>query len=152
MTAGIQYPFGCSFSHTHIIACFPTFPRFPIHCAVIGGNLDLVKWLVDAHGCPLSMKRNLVSGTLQSLQTSKSRTLMDLAMTGRPKTDILQYLVSKNLSVSDTNDASLASKTLEALIRPGKKSFGRLHFSSSSCCDASAATVDDAVSEIEYYN
>ncbi len=113
----------------------------------MGGNLDLVKWLVDAHGCPLSVKRNPVSGVLQSIQTSNSRTLMDLAMTGRPKIDILQYLVSKNLSISDTSDASLASKTLEALMRPGNKSFDALT-STGSGCDESVSTVDDAVSEI----
>jgi len=117
---------------------------FPLHCAVMGGNLDLVKWLVDAHGCPLSVRRSPVSGTLQSIQTSEKRTLMDLAMTGRPKIDILQYLVGKNLSVSDTNDPALAAKTLEALMRPGNQSFGAL----TSCgtgCDASVTTVDDAV-------
>jgi len=116
---------------------------FPLHCAVMGGNLDLVKWLVDAHGCPLSVKRNPVSGALQSIQTSNSRTLMDLAMTGRPKIDILQYLVSKNLSISDTNDPLLAAKTLEALMSPGNQSFGALT-SSGSGCDESVATVDDA--------
>ena len=82
----------------------------------MGGNLDLVKWLVDAHGCPISMKRSPSSGKLQSVQTSKSRTLMDLVMTGRPKIDILQYFVSKNLSVSDTNDTSLVAKTFETLM------------------------------------
>jgi hypothetical protein len=111
----------------------------------MGGNLDLVKWLVEAHGCPLSVKRSPQSGTLKSVQTSKSRTLMDLAMTGRPKIDILQYLVGKNLSVSDTNDASLVSKTLETLMSPGNQSFGLLNFSNN-CCDRSVATVDDAVS------
>lgn len=116
---------------------------FPIHCAVMGGNLDLVKWLVEAHGCPLSVTRHPLSGTPQSLQTSKSRTLMDIAMTGRPKLDILQYLVGKNLSVSDTNDTSLASKTLETLMMPGNKSLGGLKLSNS-CCESSVATVDDA--------
>lgn len=118
---------------------------FPIHCAVMGGNLDLVKWLVEANDCPLSVKRPLSmkrspqSGTLQSVQTSKSRTLMDLAMTGRPKIDILQYLVGKNISVLDTKVAFLASKTLETLMSPGNQSFGLLNFSNNA-----VATVDDA--------
>jgi hypothetical protein len=113
---------------------------FPIHCAVIGGNLDLVKWLVEAHGCPLSVKRNPKSGILQSVQTSKGRSLMDLAMSGKPKTDILAYLVSKNLDVSDTFDSNLASKTLQSLMSTGSRSLGHLN----NTCDASVSTVEDA--------
>lgn len=134
-------------SHARIVVFFSTIQRFPVHCAVMGGNLDLVKWLVEAHGCPISVKRSPLSGTLQSVQTSKSRTLMDLAMTGRPKFDILQYLVGKNLSVSDTIDSSLASKTLDSLMRQGNQSFGILNVSNSGC-DASVATVEDAVCSI----
>jgi hypothetical protein len=127
-----------------IVVEIPTVPRFPIHCAVMGGNLDLVKWLVEAHGCPLSVKRSPLSFALQSVQTSKSRTLMDLAMTGRPKIDILQYLVGKNLSVTDTNDPTLAAKTLQTLMSSGAKSLCLLN-SPSNCCDTSVNTIDDAV-------
>ena len=117
----------------------------------MGGNLDLVKWLVEAHGCPISVKRSPMSGSLQSVQTSKSRTLMDIAMNGRPKIDILQYLVGKNLSASDTNDPSLASKTLDSLLSSGNQSFGLLKLSNS-CCDTSVATADDAVRRIARYD
>lgn len=131
----------------HILIYISTLAqRFPIHCAVMGGNLDLVKWLVDAHGCPISMKRSPSSGKLQSVQTSKSRTLMDLVMTGRPKIDILQYFVSKNLSVSDTNDTSLVAKTLETLMRTGNQSLGLTGLATwNNSCDASMSTVEDAV-------
>jgi hypothetical protein len=85
----------------------------------MGGNLDLVKWLVEVHDCPIAVKRDPKSGMLLSVQTSKSRTLVDLAMTGRPKIDILGYLIGKNLSVLDTKDPTLAPKTLQTLMSAG---------------------------------
>jgi hypothetical protein len=49
-----------------------------------------------------------------------NRSLIDLAMTGKPKLEVLRYLVmEKNLSVMDTKDPSLAPRTLEALLRAG---------------------------------
>lgn len=116
---------------------------FPIHCAVMGGNLDIVKWLVDAHGCPLSVKSKTKTGMAQSIQTSKSRTLMDLVMTGRPKIDILEFLVSKNMSVMDTNDPTLASKTLQTLMSKDNNLL-RTSGYANTCCDASASTIEDA--------
>jgi Zinc finger, C3HC4 type (RING finger) len=96
---------------------FPSY-RFPIHCAVMGGSLELVKWMVESHDVPISVRKTK-TGLPLSVQTSKSRTLIDLAMTGRPKIDILGYLVSKNLSVIDCKDQTLASKTLQTLLRAG---------------------------------
>lgn len=90
--------------------------RFPVHCAVMGGSIDLVRWLVDTHLCPVSVTRGS-KGQLLSVQTSARRTLLDVAMTGRPKMDILAYLVSKGLSLTDVKDPSLPTKTLEAMLK-----------------------------------
>jgi len=92
---------------------------FPIHCAVMGGNVELVKWLVEREDCPLSVRQDPKSGMQCSVQTSARRTLIDLAMTGKPKIDILSYLVQKNLSVLDTKDPKLAPKTLQTLLGAG---------------------------------
>jgi len=92
---------------------------FPVHCAVMGGNLKIVQWLIEVQGCPYSIRRDPKTRTLQSVQTSANRTLIDLAMTGKPKIDILGYLVKKNLSVLDTKDPNLAPKTLQILMRAG---------------------------------
>ena len=82
--------------------------------------METLKWLVDKHGCPISIKQDSRTGRLQSVQTSAGRSLIDLAMTGKPKLAILRYLVmEKNLSVMDTKDPSLAPRTLEALLRSG---------------------------------
>lgn len=94
--------------------------RFPVHCAVLGANVETLKWLVDKHGCPISINKDSRTGRLQSVQTSAGRSLVDLAMTGKPKLAVLRYLVmEKNLSVMDTKDPSLAPRTLEALLRAG---------------------------------
>jgi len=82
--------------------------------------VETLKWLVDKHGCPISLQKDSRSGRLQSVQTSAGRSLIDLAMTGKPKLAVLRYLVmEKNLSVMDTRDSSLAPRTLEALLRAG---------------------------------
>jgi hypothetical protein len=86
---------------------------------VMGGNLQLVKWLVETHGCPISVKRDARSGVMLSVQTSANRSLIDLAMTGRPKIDILSYLVQKGLSVTDNKDPNLAPKTLQTMMKAG---------------------------------
>jgi len=92
---------------------------FPIHCAVLGGNIELVKWLVEKEDCPLSVRQDPKSGMLYSVQTSARRTLIDLAMTGKPKIEILSYLIQKDLSVLDTKDPKLAPKTLQMLLGAG---------------------------------
>ena len=118
----------------------------------MGGNLELVRWLVEVQGCPISVRRDPKTGLFLSVQTSESRTLIDLAMTGKPKIDILSYFVKKNLSVMDTKDASLAPKTLHTLMSAG------FHFERFDkdgdiesvklveSCDGSFSTIEDAVS------
>ena len=86
---------------------------------VMGGNLELVKWLVDEQKCPISVRSNSWSGLVRSIQTSNCRTLIDLAMTGKPKIEILSFLVRRNLSILDTKDPSLAPKTLQTLLAAG---------------------------------
>ena len=119
----------------------------------MGGNLELVKWLVDGQGCPISVRRDSKSGMLLSVQTSSSRTLIDLAMTGKkPKIEILSYLVRKNLSVTDAKDPSLAPKTLQALMVAGirfEKNDAEIDLDSIrnvDSSDGSVATLEDAVS------
>jgi FYVE zinc finger len=92
---------------------------FPVHCCTLGGNLELLKWLVEKKGCPISVKRNPKNGKMLSVTTSSGKTLIDLAMTGKPKLDILMYLIQKGLSVLDLADNTLTGRTLEALLKSG---------------------------------
>lgn len=120
----------------------------------MGGNLQVVKWLVETHGCPISVKRDPRTGGMQSVQTSANRTLIDLAMTGnfQKKAAVLSYLVRRGLSVTDTKDPGLAPKTLQSMM------MADLSFHWNDCSDeiearsiediteASAATLEDVVS------
>lgn len=117
----------------------------------MGGNLELFKWLVEVQGCPLSVRVDKKSGMLLSLQTSSSRTLIDLAMTGKPKIDILSYLVKNNLSVLDTKDPRLAPETLQTLLGAGfrfemKDPELDVESSHMDSTDLSLSTLEDAVS------
>jgi hypothetical protein len=118
----------------------------------MGGNLALVRWLVEVQACPVSVGRDPKTGVPLSIQTSSGRTLMDLAMTGRPKNEILRYLVGKNLSVRDTKDKTLAPKTLQNLMRSGFQfervdTTGEIDSSKKiESSDVSLATIEDAVS------
>jgi Zinc finger, C3HC4 type (RING finger) len=87
----------------------------------MGGSLELVRWLVDTHLCPLFSSTHTGKGPLHSIATSSGRTVLDLVMSGRkPKRDILHYLVvSKGLSINDIKDATLALQTLESLLKGG---------------------------------
>ena len=112
---------------------------FPVHCAVLGGSLECVTWLIDKECCPIT---TITTTTLQnrssshtnnnngraaaaaassstlSVQTSSCRTLLDLAMTGRPKLDILAFLIRKGLSIAnDVKDPTLVAKTLELIMK-----------------------------------
>jgi hypothetical protein len=84
-------------------------------------------------------------------------------MTGKPKLEILCYLVmDKKLSVLDTKDASLAPRALEALLRAGVAPRGNAaenpteHVTCQPVDDviddhtehSGTATLDDAVSKI----
>ncbi|KAL7573409.1 hypothetical protein ACA910_006514 [Epithemia clementina (nom. ined.)] len=110
--------------NVNLRTCFADIHReamFPIHCAVLGGSLECVTWLVEKECCPIvaTSSSGGGGGVPRSVQTSASRTLLDLAMTGRPKLDILSYFIAnKGLSLtSDVKDPSLASKTLELIFK-----------------------------------
>lgn len=74
--------------------------RYPIHAAILGGNLSLVKWLVINRCCPLVQTASMPNlcpsqdgghtSSASPLRTSKGRSPVQLAMTHLP---ILHYLV-----------------------------------------------------------
>mmetsp|Transcript_12601 Transcript_12601/g.29247 ORF Transcript_12601/g.29247 Transcript_12601/m.29247 type:complete len:318 (-) Transcript_12601:1495-2448(-) len=70
---------------------------YPVHCAVLGGSLSLLKWLVDEHCCPLrsiriSGKTRDSSGSFTPILTSRGRSLLGIAME-KENVEIIQYLV-----------------------------------------------------------
>jgi hypothetical protein len=94
--------------------------RFPIHCAASGGNVKLLSWLVDVHHCPIKMtntgNRNS-QVTTQLLETSKGRTVLDIAIENTG-VNILQYLVNqKKLSIQSGGKNAQALIALEAVLK-----------------------------------
>jgi hypothetical protein len=93
--------------------------RLPIHCAVIGGSLKILSWLIDVHHCPIKIintgSRNMAQ---ELIETSEGRTLLDLAIAHK-RVSILHYLVNqKRISIpsgKEKNEASLMA--LEAVLK-----------------------------------
>lgn len=92
---------------------------FPVHVAVMGGNRELVEWMVEGQLCPITAKVDPKTNQPLSVQTSAGRTLMDLAMSGRPKYEILTFLLQRGLSIIDVKDPLLAPRCLENLMKSG---------------------------------
>lgn len=92
---------------------------YPIHCAVLGGNLEIVRWLMDEHYCPIKViKKNTgkKSSGQSAIVTSKGRSVLNLAMAGL-KVDIIRYLVvDKGVPVYETKDLQLSLRALEAVL------------------------------------
>ena len=109
------------FSPFIVYLLFLLLSRLPIHCAVAGGNLKLLVWLVDVHHCPLKMtntNNRHKQGTTKLIKTSNGRTVVDIAIEDK-KVDILQYLVNqKRVSVSSEGSKNLqALSALEAVLK-----------------------------------
>lgn len=66
--------------------------RYPIHLAILGGNVKIVKWLCSERFCPLRMpkKRGKRDGPIV---TSKGRSALGIALLHQ-KLDIVRYLVA----------------------------------------------------------
>lgn len=98
---------------------------YPIHCAVEGGNTNVVRWLMDDHFCPIKLirtgsgkraKRGMTGSDVPIL-TSKGRSVMTIAMSGL-KIDILRYLViERDVSVYEAKDLKSALRALEAALQ-----------------------------------
>ena len=71
-----------------------------LQCAVLGGSLELLKWLIEEHCCPLrsirisSGRQRDAAGTYTPILTSKGRSLLGIALENR-NIDIVHYLVVK---------------------------------------------------------
>jgi len=95
----------------------------PIHCAVEGGNLHLLKWLVDKHYCPIKMintGNKRFDMAQQLIETSEGRSVLDIAIDSQ-SVEILQYLVQeKGVSIQQlekNNKRSRGLGALEAVLR-----------------------------------
>jgi len=97
---------------------------YPIHCAVEGGNPNVVRWLMDDHFCPIKLirtgsgkrARRGMAGDVPIL-TSKGRSVTTIAMSSL-KIDILRYLViERDVSVYEAKDLKISLRALEAALQ-----------------------------------
>lgn len=91
---------------------------YPLHCAVLGGNLELVQWLVDIRWVPLkSSKKKRNSSRDGTIATSKGRSVLDLSLSGH-NIDIVRYLVvDKKVSLLKYRDIGNALVTLDNALK-----------------------------------
>ena len=105
---------------------FPTTTKkeeilYPIHCAVEGGNIEIVRWLVDGHFCPIKMVQSggkkARRGAPESLiMTSRNRNVLSIAI-HRLQVDMIRYLVVDcNVSIHESTDLESSLRALEAAL------------------------------------
>jgi FYVE zinc finger len=108
---------------------FPQFTKkkeevmYPIHCAVEGGNIDIVRWLMEDHFCPVKVirtasgKRPRKGGSPDfPILTSKNRSVLSIAMESL-HVEILRYLVvDNNVSIYESKDLKASLRALEAVL------------------------------------
>jgi len=95
-----------------------------VHCAVLGGNLKLLKWLVDEHCCPIksvriSGKTRDSAGKYTPIVTSKGRSLLGIALEHSNVAMIRYLVVTKGISLSGEKDitTSMLIQNLDAVLR-----------------------------------
>mmetsp|Transcript_4761 Transcript_4761/g.11595 ORF Transcript_4761/g.11595 Transcript_4761/m.11595 type:complete len:747 (+) Transcript_4761:220-2460(+) len=95
---------------------------YPIHCAVEGGNLHIVQWLMEDHFCPVKVIRTggnrSKKGANQDcpIITSKNRSVLTIAMDNL-HVRVLRYLVvDKGVSVYESKDLNGSLRALEAVL------------------------------------
>jgi hypothetical protein len=105
---------------------FPVFSKkdemmHPIHSAAEGGNLDVVRWLIDDHFCPIKHIRTesgkkYREGNKFPIVTSQGRSILSISVE-RVKVDIMRYLVIEcGVSVYECTDLNHTLRALEAAL------------------------------------
>lgn len=95
---------------------------YPVHCAVLGGNLAIFKWLVDSLCCPIQSKRRLPLRQLgasmgnEKVVTSRGKSVLDLAMESS-QLGILHFLViEKGVNILEYKNLMVALRTLKTTL------------------------------------
>ena len=95
---------------------------YPIHCAAEGGNIQILRWLIDDHFCPIKVhmasKTNtgIASMADSPIRTSKGRTVLSIAVESL-KVDMMRYLVVElGISIYECKDLRPALSALEAAL------------------------------------
>lgn len=95
---------------------------YPVHCAVLGGNIQCLKFLVDVHCCPIKSVRvsgNGSSSKFTPIVTSRGRSLLGIAME-KENIEMIRYLVLRKgglLSGETDITADMLARNLENALR-----------------------------------
>ena len=94
---------------------------YPVHCAVEGGNIEIVRWLVDVHFCPIkkvqaSTKKARRGAPESLIITSRNRHVLSIAIQ-RLQVDMIRYLVVDcGVSIHESTDLESSLRALEATL------------------------------------
>jgi hypothetical protein len=94
----------------------------PIHCAAEGGNIHILRWLIDEHFCPIKIhttsKKGGNANSMEGspIRTSKGRTVLTIAIESL-KVDMMRYLVvDLGFCIYECKDLRPALSALEAAL------------------------------------
>jgi len=105
---------------------------YPIHCAVEGGNLSIVRWLMEDHFCPVKVirtgggvKKAKKAGSQDyPILTSKNRSVLTIAMDSI-HVNVLRYLVVDSaFSIYEAKDLKGSLRALEVVLNALPSSLG----------------------------
>lgn len=105
---------------------FPTSSKksevvYPVHCAVQGGNIHIVRWLLEDHFCPIKRVVKSSSGKKggksdSMIRTSNDRTVLSIALSSM-NIEMVRYLVvDRGVSIYEAKDLKDALRSLEAAL------------------------------------
>jgi len=98
---------------------------YPVHCAVLGGNLAMLKWFIETLKCPINSSKRKSPAVVEAnfsfvgaekVVSSRGKSVLDLAMEAQ-HLGILHYLIfEQGVSVMQYRNMRVALRTLETAL------------------------------------
>mmetsp|Transcript_699 Transcript_699/g.1112 ORF Transcript_699/g.1112 Transcript_699/m.1112 type:complete len:476 (-) Transcript_699:81-1508(-) len=99
---------------------------YPVHCAVLGGNLAMLKWFIEILRCPINSSKRKSPAVVvaanfsfvgaEKVVSSRGKSVLDLAMEAQ-NLGILHYLIiEQGVSVMQYRNMRVALRTLETAL------------------------------------
>lgn len=96
---------------------------YPVHCAVLGGELSLLRWLIDSHHCPVYHRDKYTKADSkqsrigqEAILSSRGKSVLSLAFETQ-YLDIQRYLiVEKKMNIYHYTNLRVALNNLAACL------------------------------------